>query len=231
MLDEYKNSAVWQNNPDEINLRSDLLVSKRVIELLGDITSKKILDIGCGNGKVSRLLSKKGAVVTGVDKIADQIKIAQNLNPELDIHYFIHDITRIDQLNLPNDFDIVISLMTFLYLDELEFIEAAQQIRKRLKPGGRFIYGNINPDRFQPNNEKIEKLEAELPTMNSDIFKTSFYKHPYSFVISTFMNAGFKIHTEIKPEETEDELKLYPALFPMNTRGQNPYVIIDMETI
>lgn len=233
MLNEYKNSNIWKNNPDEINLRSDILVTKRVIEMLGDISGKKILDAGCGNGKVSRLLAKGGASVFGIDKTEDQIKVAKNTDSKLKIQYFVGDITNLDIL--PNDFDIAVSLMTFLYLNKEDFIEAARQIRKHLKLGGRFVYGNIDSYRFysdkDTNIDKTEKLEQELPTVNGKIFKTTFYKHPYSFVVKTFMDTGFKIINEIKPEETEEELRSYPALFPKYTNGQNQYIIIDMEAV
>lgn len=234
MLDEYKNSDIWSSNPDEISLRSDILVTKRVIDLLGNVSSKKILDAGCGNGKVSRLLAKAGASVVGVDKIEDQIVTAKITNPELGIKYFVGDISNLDALGLPDDFDTAVSLMTFLYLDKNEFIQAAQQIRNHLKPGNRFIYGNIDPYRFDAdkdaNLDKIEKLEAELPTVSGKVFKTTFYKHPYSFVVKTFTEASFRIKSEIKPKETENEAQTYPMLFPKSaTKSQ--YLILDMEAI
>ena len=136
MLNEYKNSGIWKNNPDEIKLRSDILVTKRAIDLLENISGKKILDAGCGNGKVSRLLAERGASVFGVDKIEDQIAVAKSLDLKLNIKYFVGDVTNLDIL--PNDFDIAVSLMTFLYLNEENFIEAAKQIRGHLKNGGRF---------------------------------------------------------------------------------------------
>jgi len=136
---------------------------------------------------------------------------------------------------LPMDFDIAVSLMTFLYLDKNEFIQAAKQIRKHLKNGGRFIYGNIDPYRFQADKDadigKIEKMEADLPTVSGEVFKTTFFKHPYSFVIKTFVDAGFKICKEIKPKETEGEVTQYPMLFPKDTIGKSQYVIVDMVAV
>src|SRR5690348_17056024 len=135
MLEEYKNSDIWKTNLDSIQLRSDILVTNRVVELLGDVSNLKILDAGCGNGKVSRLLSQKKAIVYGVDKVESQIKIAESVNKESQIKYFIGDSTGLDNLNLPKDFDIAISLMTFLYLNKEEFLQAAKQIHDHLKEG------------------------------------------------------------------------------------------------
>ena len=235
MLDEYKNSDIWKNDPDEVSLRSDLLVSKRAIELLGDISDKKVLDAGCGNGKVSRLLANAGASVYGVDSVNDQITTAQGINSSFDTRYFVGDIRDLDTLGIPQDFDIAVSLMAFLYLDDEGFVQAAQQIRKRLKKGGRFIYGNIDPSRFAADQDvyfnKVEKLEASLPTVSGEVFKTTFYRHPYYFVIKSLADAGFKVRQEIKPQETKEEVSLYPMLFPKDTIGKSQYIILDMEAI
>ncbi|MEI6553650.1 MAG: class I SAM-dependent methyltransferase, partial [bacterium] len=65
-----------------------------VIDLLGGIDGKKILDIGCGDGVFDRKLAKEfGAKVVGYDKAPDLIKIAENLEKEnpLGVEYFVDD--------------------------------------------------------------------------------------------------------------------------------------------
>ncbi|MBA2394746.1 MAG: methyltransferase domain-containing protein [Ktedonobacteraceae bacterium] len=38
-----------------------------LFSLLGDVTGKTILDAGCGQGYLCRLLARKGAKVTGIE--------------------------------------------------------------------------------------------------------------------------------------------------------------------
>ncbi len=220
MLTEYKNNKIWQENTDTVSLRSDVLVSARVVDLLGNIKDKKILDNGCGNGKVSRILSKRGATVYGVDKIIDQINIAKSI--ESSVIYLVSDMTELDKIELPNDFDIVISLMTFLYLDKEQFVEAVRQVKNHLRTGGRFVYANIHPSRY---NGQFE-VEDELPTIDDKIFKTTFYNHSLSFIRDTLTEAGFQIREILEPIPTNNELERYPILFSQKAEAPQ-YILID----
>ena len=46
------------------------LLNPTLFALTGDIAGKRILDAGCGEGYLSRLLAKRGALVTGVEPAA-----------------------------------------------------------------------------------------------------------------------------------------------------------------
>ena len=220
MLNEYKDTKIWKENIDGINLRSDILVSERVIDLLGNVKDKKILDLGCGNGKVSRILSKNGAKVYGVDKTEEQLSIARE--SESKVVYFLGDITNLNEIDLPKDFDIIISLMTFLYLDEKQIIETLLQIKKHIKKDGVFIYANIHPSRYKEN----EKVEDEIPTTSGDVLKTVFYNHSSSFIKKAFNDTGFSIKNIIEPTPTSDEIKEYKILFSDNL-NKPQYLIIE----
>src|SRR5581483_11602810 len=66
----------WANAPrksieshgDEGDFARQALLNPAIFTLLGnDIQGKKILDAGCGQGYLCRLLAKRGAIVTGVE--------------------------------------------------------------------------------------------------------------------------------------------------------------------
>ena len=220
MLDEYKGNSVWKENIDTVSIRSDLLVSERAINLLGDVQGKKILDAGCGNGKVARVLEKKEAVVFGVDKVNEQIITARQASSG--IQYFEGDLVNLNAIDLPKDFDIAISLMAFLYLDEQEFAKALGQIKDHLKEGGRFVWANIHPSRYEDG----AKIEDELPTADGKTFKTTFYNHSMEFIKQSFADVGFKIKEILEPMPTKDEVEKYPALFSKDI-NTSQYLIID----
>lgn len=65
----------WANMPrelveqfgDEGDATRRYLLNPAIFQLLGDVTGKRILDAGCGQGYLSRKLAQRGAIVTGVE--------------------------------------------------------------------------------------------------------------------------------------------------------------------
>ena len=55
-------------------LARDFVVNPALFKVLGDIKGKKILDLGCGVGILSRAMADNGADVLGVDISKESIK-------------------------------------------------------------------------------------------------------------------------------------------------------------
>ena len=101
----------------------------------------KILDAGCGNGRLSEIFQKIKVDYTGLDSSSSLLNLAKKLYPE---HKFIlGDIT-----NLPfheNSFDAVFCVAVFQHIPSNELrIKALKSIHRILKPKGVFIMTNWN---------------------------------------------------------------------------------------
>ena len=72
-----------------------------VVELLGDIRGKRILDYGCGSGKFSRVLAEKGAAVVAVDPTENMLVLARTQNCQRINYQRIvdNDISFVDAIN------------------------------------------------------------------------------------------------------------------------------------
>ncbi len=52
---------------------------EKTLRLLGDVRSKRIMELGCGGGQCSIAFAKQGALVTGLDLSDDQLSYARQL--------------------------------------------------------------------------------------------------------------------------------------------------------
>lgn len=102
----------------------------------------KVLDLGCGTGRTTTLIKKRGAEVVGADISAPMIERARELHPN--INFEVMDALA---LRFPdNHFDFV--FFSFNGLDNLHpvsrRIEAVGEIKRVLKKGGIFAYASHN---------------------------------------------------------------------------------------
>ncbi len=106
----------------------------------------KIIDIGCGTGRHSIELAKRGYVVTGID-LSETLLIrarekAQEANVKVDFQHH-------DARNLPfeNQFHVAIMLceggFPLMETDEMNF-DILKNVAKTLKPGAKFIFTTLN---------------------------------------------------------------------------------------
>lgn len=244
-LEEYKKDKLWIENPNSISIRSDLLVSKRVIGILGNVKNKKIVDLGCGNGKVARWLSQNGAIVSGVDLTSQQIEFARKIESEKNngIQYFVKNISQ-KKFSIETNYDVAITLMTHLYLDEKEFVQSIKNVYKALQNGGTFIYANIHPCRILLSQEqkgavllnrdkeidyfKIQKLSSSIISTTNAKSITNYYNHPLEFVLNTMIEVGFKIKKIYEPQATKQEIQKYRQILSNENRLPS-YLIVQCE--
>lgn len=106
----------------------------------------KILDIGCGTGRHSIELSKRGYTVTGIDLSESQLSRAQDKASEQNLQI---DFRKHDARNLPfqNEFNLVIMLceggFPLMETDEMNF-RILQNAANALKSNGKLIFTTLN---------------------------------------------------------------------------------------
>lgn len=114
-----------------------------ILDLVGDIKNKVILDAGCGEGRLSRLLTEQGGDVYGCDVSSTMIKEAilnESSQPQ-GIKYFTHDLT--DPLSGGRMYDLIIANLVLFNVHDLSSVVA--NISKVLKPNGEFIFSLLHP--------------------------------------------------------------------------------------
>jgi SAM-dependent methyltransferase len=109
---------------------------------------KKVLDLGCGTGKHSLILSSRGYSVTGVDKSRNMLRHAEDKNNS-DKSNFIHGDVR--DLVLGIKYDAVISMFPVMsyMITNSDSLKVLHVVRSNLKSGGVFVFDSwFGPDVF-----------------------------------------------------------------------------------
>lgn len=108
--------------------------------------SLKILDVGCGTGRHSIELSKRGYNVTGIDLSESMLRRARDKAKadKLDIEFLNYDAR---DLPFNNDFDAAIMLceggFSLMETDEMNY-EILRNVTKSLKQNAKFIFTTLN---------------------------------------------------------------------------------------
>jgi ubiquinone/menaquinone biosynthesis C-methylase UbiE len=101
----------------------------------------KILDLGCGNGRLYQLFQGLSIEYIGVDQSEGQIETAREKYPDLDFK-----VAEMRDLPFEDDFfDNIYCIATFHHLpDEKTRLEALAEMKRVLKSGGRIMFTNWN---------------------------------------------------------------------------------------
>jgi len=114
----------------------------QLLALLGDLTNQRVLDAGCGEGYLSRILAARGARVTGIDLSPRLVELARRRDSEGDVTYRVADLSA----PLPEyalHFDAVASYMVLNDVEDHRGFAAT--VAAVLKPGGRAVLAFNNP--------------------------------------------------------------------------------------
>jgi len=128
------------------------------IQLLGDIKTKHILDLGCGAGWLSVILAKRGGQVHAVDISAEAINAALQMAKVNEVHEKIEfKVCSAYNLDYPNSyFDLVIGQAILHHVGDKARL--AKEIRRVLKPGGKAVFYECFG-----NSRTLERLRLLVP--------------------------------------------------------------------
>ncbi len=122
--ESYHNNSDFQNQ-----------LGRKIIDDLEFKGAEKVLDVGCGTGRISHYCAQRLATgsVLGIDSSQDMINFAQTeYLDSKNLSFVSTDVTKMDH---ENEFDIIYSLFCLHWVKEQK--QAIQNIYHALKPGGK----------------------------------------------------------------------------------------------
>ena len=125
------------------------VLTPAMLETIGDIAGLRVLDAGCGEGYLSRLLAKLGGRVTAFDYSEEMVRLARERTPpDLGIDYCHGNAERLQVID-DAIFDIVVS--NFVLIDLDDYRAAIGEAYRVLRPGGRLILSVPHPCFMTPS--------------------------------------------------------------------------------
>jgi ubiquinone/menaquinone biosynthesis C-methylase UbiE len=164
------------------------------LEFLGDYAKDgyRVLDFGCGNGRLLELIGSKNIIYTGVDVSQKLINIAKGKYIEENVNFLKINPS---QNSLPfkdNYFNAVYSVAVFHHIPSKELrLKIAKEVYRITKPGGYIIVTVWNL--WQPNyiknifNNYIKKLTCRSKLDWNDCYIT--FKNNQGEVFSRYHHA------------------------------------------
>jgi SAM-dependent methyltransferase len=196
------------------------LTDPAMMRAIGKPAGLAVLDAGCGEGYLSRILATRGATVVGVDFSAKLIEAAriQNATDALPISF---DVASVDGLPYADDtFDLVVCnhVVNDLYDPSKPIGEFARVLRS----GGRLIILMLHPCFYNKHAERDQATNGliassyfetrsieqvfEVGGLTSPVANTAWFR-PLEFYTEELGKSGFAITSLTEPHPSPEQVR------------------------
>jgi len=145
-----KVADVWNSKYTEYgDSNRKFVIDPAIFHLLGSVKGFSVLDAGCGNGYLCRLLAKKGAKVIGIDTSKRFVEIAKQKEEEkpLGIKYHVGNLCNLSMFR-DEMFDNVVSNLVLMDVNDLD--KAIKELQRVLKKNGKLVFSIMHPCFYAP---------------------------------------------------------------------------------
>lgn len=223
--DEAMAREAWQASADgwiaAMGDRGDatraLLLDAPMLEMVGDVTGKRVLDVGCGEGRFCRMMTDRGARITGIDPTIPLLGIAAT-GEGLYARAVGESLPFADA-----SFDLAVTYLTLI--DIPDYRTAIREIFRVLAPGGKVAVANLNPfattrpaawyrnDAGEPLHVAVEDYFDEKATLlrwgKINIYN---WHRPMEAYMQAFLEAGFVLERFAEPRASLDVIDANPNM-------------------
>lgn len=182
---------------------------RKILELAGNISGKRVLDIGCATGYLGRHLKEAGNEVIGVEISAPAAEEARKILDQ--VHIFDIEYSWPEVLQ-GGRFDLAIAAETLEHV--FDPLEVLKEIRQILAPNGEII---ITTPNFLTWTNRIKFLLGKFKYTNQGSFDFGHIRFfTYAYLQEVLSASDFKIVKEnhiIFPGKLSRILRFWPNFF------------------
>ena len=231
-----ENAPVWtQLARAGYDLYRDLVNTPAFLEMLPDVNGLRGLDIGCGEGYTTRLITGRGARLRAVDISPNFIAFAREVEAKdpLGIEYRVASAVQLPFAD--QAFDFVVATMSLMDIPEAD--GAVREAYRVLRPGGFLQFSIGHPCYDTPHRRLIRDADgmeralevggyfenadgrvnewifgAAPKEVKKDLrpFRTPYFHRTLSWWLNTVIEAGFTIERVNEPYADEETARKHP---------------------
>ena len=205
------------------DINKEILVTPHLLEMLGELSGKRVLDAGCGEGFLSRLMAERGASVLAVDYSEKMLAIARERSQaELEIDYRQANLEKMAGFSA-KEFDLAVS--SLVIQDLPDYKAAIGEIYRLLQPGGRFIMAIAHPCFSSDGAWERDAEEKKLFWRVDNYFrerpieqswpagaksKSIYFHRTLTSYYRALLDAGFAVEDMLEPAPTAEAIEKHP---------------------
>jgi SAM-dependent methyltransferase len=185
-----------------------------VLDLLGDVAGKRVLDAGCGPGLYAHELVARGAIVTGFDESAVMVQLARE---RLGQTAEVRQASLAEPLSwaADNSFDLVLMALVLHYLDER--VAALRELHRVLRPGGHLVLSTHHPTgNLLIHGGSYFAVEPVDDTW-ADAWRVRYWRAPLQVMCDEFAEARFVIDRLVEHQPVPEMAERYPREYALLT--------------
>lgn len=193
------NAEPWSAAVREKRIESRTKVTNdAVLRVVGPGRGRKVLDLGCGEGWLSREMSRRGWRVVGVDGSAALVDAAREGGDE---EYRLLPYSELEAAFSVREFDLVVC--NFSLLGERSTSEALSASAKLLKAEGQLVIQTVHPESVEDPHLSGWRTEDWKGFTALDWTPSPWYYHTLSDWIDLIKGAGFALIEMREPAAEE----------------------------
>jgi ubiquinone/menaquinone biosynthesis C-methylase UbiE len=147
------------------------------------VVDARVLDVGCGVGRVTSFLHERGLKVSGIDLSVEMIAVAHSSHPHLPF-----DVASMTDLPVDDhSVDAVVLWYSIIHLPPPALPEVWNEVARVLTANGRMLLG------FQAGENDIVRRENAYGSSTT----MTWYRHNVDDVVRSVERAGFVVQTRI----------------------------------